>query len=206
MSISISGEVVRRLRRERGWTQEQLAEIAALSSKTIQRVERTGMCDLETRSALASVLEIELKQLDGEKKIQQAKKQDGDSLLFYHRLTSGNGIVEIFQDTYGYRFSDEDPRSRDDVEFISMHVQNIHDWSEIWSDIEPGSKINAIFELGEMLKEMEARGMWLFGLRTRTKFKFPKRDGTETEIPGAICNFHVAYADSKRIIVLDPSR
>ena len=206
MSINISGDVVRRLRLERGWTQEHLAEIAGRSSKTIQRVERSGICDLETRSALAAVFEIDLKQLDGEKTIQQAKTQDGDGFLFYHRLTSGNSIVEIFQETYGYRFSNEDPRHKDDVEFIAMHLQNIHEWSEIWSDIEPGSKIKAIFELGEMLKEMEARGMWLFGLRTRTTFKIPKRDGTEAEIPGAICNFHVAYADSKRIIVLDPSR
>lgn len=206
MSIRISGDVVRRLRLERGWTQEQLAAIAERSSKTIQRVERTGKYDLETRSALASVFEIELKQLDGEKKIQQAKKQDGDRFLFYHRLLSGSSIVEIFQETFGYRFSYEDPRNEDDAEILSMHVRNIHDWSEIWSDVEPGSKIKAIFELGEMLKEMEARGMWLFGLRTRTTFNLPKRDGSESEIPGAICNIHVAYADSKRIIVLDPSR
>lgn len=206
MSISISGEVVRRLRLERGWSQEHLAAIAELSAKTIQRVERKGTCDLETRSALASVFEIDLQQLDGEKKIQQAKKQDGDGFLFYHRLTSGNSIVEVFQETYAYRFSNEDPRNADDVDFIAMNVQNIHDWSEIWSDIDPGSKIKAIFELGEMLKEMEVRGMWLFGLRTRTTFKLPKRDGTKSEVEGAICNIHVAYADSKHIIVLDPSR
>jgi transcriptional regulator with XRE-family HTH domain len=34
MSIRISGDVVRRLRLERGWTQEQLAAIAERSSKT----------------------------------------------------------------------------------------------------------------------------------------------------------------------------
>jgi len=53
---------------------------------------------------------------------------------------------------------------------------------------------------------MEARGLWLFGLRTRTTFNLPKRDGTKSEVEGAICNIHVAYADSKHIIVLDPSK
>ena len=117
-----------------------------------------------------AVFEIDLKQLDGEKKIQQAKKQDGDSLLFYHRLTSGRSIVEIFRETFGYNFSNEDPRNEDDVEFISMHIQNIHEWSEIWTDIEPGSQIKAIYELGEMLKEMEARGMG-YGLGQSSDFR-----------------------------------
>ena len=53
--MNISGENVKCMRIARGWSQEHLAALASLSVRTIQRVEKSGMCDLETRSALASV-------------------------------------------------------------------------------------------------------------------------------------------------------
>jgi len=203
MSMKISSEIVRRLRIERGWTQEHLADLCGCSLKTIQRIEKSGLCSLETRSALAAVFEIELKQLDGEEKIEQAKRESDDGLLFYHRLNTGKQIVEIFDGTYFYRFSNEDAQSHEDSEFIASAVQNIHDWSEIWHEIEPGNKIRATYELGDLLKELEENGLWLFGLRTKAKFNIPSRDGDSTKIDGSICNFHVAYKDSDKIIVLD---
>lgn len=125
-------------------------------------------------------------------------------MLFYHRVLGGAAVVEIFEGTYGYRFSNEDPRNCEDAEFIADAVQNIHDWSEIWSDIEAGSKVKAMFELGELLKELEEKGLWVFGLRTRAKFKLPRRNGASSELAGGVCNIHIAYADSKRVIVLNP--
>jgi hypothetical protein len=50
---------------------------------------------------------------------------------------------------------------------------------------------------------MELRGFWLFGLRTKMDMKLPKRDGTFTPFKGNGGNFHIAYSDSKRIIILD---
>ncbi|WP_299870383.1 2TM domain-containing protein [uncultured Hoeflea sp.] len=50
--------LVRKLRIERGWSQETLAEISDLSVRTIQRVERGGNASLETLCALASVFEV----------------------------------------------------------------------------------------------------------------------------------------------------
>ncbi len=46
---------IRKLREERGWTQEHLAAVAAVSLRTIQRVESDGAASLETRAALAAV-------------------------------------------------------------------------------------------------------------------------------------------------------
>ena len=49
---------VRRLREQRAWSQEQLAEIAGINVRTLQRVESTGGGSLETRMALAAALEV----------------------------------------------------------------------------------------------------------------------------------------------------
>jgi|SRR5690554_329024 len=54
---------VRTLRLQRGWSQEQLAELSGLSARTIQRIERGKPAGLETRKSLAAVFEIPLTEL-----------------------------------------------------------------------------------------------------------------------------------------------
>ncbi|TVQ48684.1 MAG: XRE family transcriptional regulator [Gammaproteobacteria bacterium] len=56
--MEISRERVRQARVERGWTQQQLAELADLSLRTVQRVENQGVASNETVSALSAVLEL----------------------------------------------------------------------------------------------------------------------------------------------------
>ncbi|MCB2182157.1 MAG: 2TM domain-containing protein [Desulfobulbaceae bacterium] len=52
--------IVRKLRLERGWSQEQLAEISGLSTRTIQRVERGQKASLESQKALAAAFETDV--------------------------------------------------------------------------------------------------------------------------------------------------
>lgn len=54
-----TGALVQKLRLQRGWSQEQLAVLCALSVRTIQRIERGQTASLETLNALASVFEID---------------------------------------------------------------------------------------------------------------------------------------------------
>ena len=51
--------VVKMFRESRKWSQEQLAEIARLSTRTVQRVENGQPSDLDTRRALARAFEFE---------------------------------------------------------------------------------------------------------------------------------------------------
>lgn len=50
--------IVRKLRLQKGWSQDQLAELAGVSTRTIQRIERGYSPGLETSKALASVFEV----------------------------------------------------------------------------------------------------------------------------------------------------
>lgn len=58
--------VVKKLRADRNWSQEQLATMAGLSIRTIQRVESGQRASLETLKALASVFEVDLSTLTEE--------------------------------------------------------------------------------------------------------------------------------------------
>ena len=55
--------LIQKLRLQRGWSQEQLAEVSGLSVRTIQRLEGGQPGSLETMNALAAVFEIDLNSL-----------------------------------------------------------------------------------------------------------------------------------------------
>jgi transcriptional regulator with XRE-family HTH domain len=51
--------IVRKLRLQRGWSQEHLATLTGVNVRTIQRLERGAKMSLETRAALAAVFEVD---------------------------------------------------------------------------------------------------------------------------------------------------
>jgi len=55
--------LIQKLRLQKGWSQEQLAEASGVSVRTIQRLERGQPASLETLKALAAVFEIDLARL-----------------------------------------------------------------------------------------------------------------------------------------------
>ena len=52
--------IIRKLRLQRGWTQDQLAAFAGLSVRSIQRIERGTRPSLESLKSLAAVFEVDL--------------------------------------------------------------------------------------------------------------------------------------------------
>jgi XRE family transcriptional regulator, regulator of sulfur utilization len=50
--------IIRKLRLQRGWSQEHLAALTGVNVRTIQRLERGAKMSLETRAALAAVFEV----------------------------------------------------------------------------------------------------------------------------------------------------
>jgi transcriptional regulator with XRE-family HTH domain len=63
MDMKINSEVLRQQRERRAWTQSQLADVAGLSMRTVQRIERSGSSAKESAMALASALDLELTDL-----------------------------------------------------------------------------------------------------------------------------------------------
>lgn len=55
--------LIQKLRLQRGWSQEQLADVSGLSVRTIQRLERGHPGSLESMNALAAVFEVDLSHL-----------------------------------------------------------------------------------------------------------------------------------------------
>ena len=58
--------VIRKLRLQRGWSQEQLAEMCDISVRTVQRLERGDTASTETLKAIAAVFDVHFSELQGE--------------------------------------------------------------------------------------------------------------------------------------------
>ena len=67
---------IKKLRLERHWSQEQLAEMSGLSARTIQRIESGQNADFETLKSLASVFEINLSSLNKKEEEEQLQLEE----------------------------------------------------------------------------------------------------------------------------------
>ncbi|WP_447746283.1 helix-turn-helix domain-containing protein [Enterobacter asburiae] len=88
-------EKVKTYRLRKAWSQEQLAEVASLSVRTVQRTEKGQKPSLETLSALASAFGVDVSELSEEtyvasqaldEHINQAKIQVDQETRFYRIL------------------------------------------------------------------------------------------------------------------------
>jgi len=70
MEHMINKHLIKKLRTERAWSQEQLASVTGLSLRTIQRIETTGKASLESKRALAASFEIEVSELESKSSCQ----------------------------------------------------------------------------------------------------------------------------------------
>ena len=52
------------LRKQRSWSQDELATAAGLNLRTVQRIERSGSASLQSRRALAAAFDIDPSALD----------------------------------------------------------------------------------------------------------------------------------------------
>lgn len=58
--------LIQKLRLQRGWSQQQLADLSGLSTRTIQRLENGQPASIESLKSLAAVFEVDFHTLQGE--------------------------------------------------------------------------------------------------------------------------------------------
>jgi transcriptional regulator with XRE-family HTH domain len=73
---SINLRDIKKMRLERHWSQDQLAEMSGLSIRTIQRIENGENAGLESLKSLASVFEINITDSNKTKEIEQVRKEE----------------------------------------------------------------------------------------------------------------------------------
>lgn len=83
---------VQKLRLQRGWSQQQLAELSGLSARTIQRIENGQPASAESLKSLASVFEIDFSTLTSEQDMSTSTTSKQDEKLALAKVRKIKGF------------------------------------------------------------------------------------------------------------------
>jgi transcriptional regulator with XRE-family HTH domain len=64
--MKINADLVIKARREKSWSQEELAIAAGLNLRTVQRIENEASASLQSKKALASALDLDIADLESQ--------------------------------------------------------------------------------------------------------------------------------------------
>ena len=81
--------IIKNLRLENGWSQEKLANLTTLSTRTIQRIEKDDNASLESLNLLALVFKLDIKEL-------QEKLKNKDTQTINQNETKKDEEIVIF--------------------------------------------------------------------------------------------------------------
>jgi len=75
-SNTINLRDIKKMRLERHWSQDQLAEMSGLSIRTVQRIENGENAGLESLKSLAAVFETDIADSDKKVEMEQIRKEE----------------------------------------------------------------------------------------------------------------------------------
>lgn len=156
------GKKVRDFRVDRGWSQEQLAEIAGIATRTVQRVEKDQTRDGDTLQAIAAAFDVTVKDLRTNYWV--AESHPPKALMIELAEDFRTAIQRAYH-FYIYR-SLVEPRPESEA-----RIRELVDWvfADLWA-MEPGEPeliTSYIDSIREPLAELRAMGMTFFSVQER---------------------------------------
>jgi hypothetical protein len=82
-------------------------------------------------------------------------------------ITDAATLIAIVAGAEESSLDHEPLRTEAEVDEVSGILQDIFDWGEIWSDLEPGARVRAAFDLDRLLDSAHEAGWRVFGARAR---------------------------------------
>ena len=115
-------------------------------------------------------------------------------------LVTASDLVAVAMGVEESSLDHQDLEDEADVEVVAGFLQTVFDYSEMWSDYEPGERIRSQHELGRLLADLREQGWRLFGARGRGLLG--GEDGTAS--PWDTAYLRVVRANSDEIVKVDP--
>ncbi len=189
MEATLYSGKIKQLREERVWSQAHLAQAARVSARTIQRIEAGGKASHETLLSIAAAFKVDVHDLrtsEQDKKNDQnsqehPEKQDeqsqnqkrkglSPSIIFLLRVSSGVDLFKVVGGADAGAFEHDELTNQEEVDLVSSFLQDLHDYSDNWNDLEPKDKVRATYDFTRRLRELEDAGLWTFVGLDKRKF------------------------------------
>jgi transcriptional regulator with XRE-family HTH domain len=185
-------KLIKRERKERAWTQSQLAEITGVNLRTIQRVEKDGAASFETLMGIASAFDINVRELN-QPLLANQKKNSQRSVYLLPRIISGSHLTNVILGADQFQLEHDeaaDPRSvnamKDILKLLKMDVVRLY-------DANPVERIQVEADMTKEISGLEGFGFYLFGI----KRMIPHIDN-KTEV--TMCTLFMSHSQSPKIV------
>jgi transcriptional regulator with XRE-family HTH domain len=162
------------LRVKRAWSQQQLADIAGVNVRTIQRIEHGDGASFESLKAVANAFDVDVGELLAPPAAESQpadKKEDPQPVDFLGRVRTGRELFNFVGGAQMYSYENDDVDG-DDVELVAQFFQDIRDWGDLWGDVEPADRVRVPHDFNARIAEMEERGLWVFAGSQRRGYSF----------------------------------
>lgn len=187
-------KLVKTMREERAWPQRQLADVAGVNIRTVQRVERDGAASFDTLMAIAQAFDINVKELNPLSK-HRPKEAMAPTVHFLRRLATGADVADVLGGADLFQISNDtadDPRAVNAmVSILDLFKQDV----VRWHDATAAKRLKVELELSQELKGLESYGFYLFGIQ-RTVYRVEGKHKTEA----TMCTIYMSHSLSPRIV------
>lgn len=137
MDHNIIGKNIRQHREERHWTQEELAIVAGVDTRTIQRAEGGHKVALETLKALSNAFEITIDQLSKDKQDAAVAEFRAKYVVVNLQPVGQVGDLSKLFGTHAYHFQRVGTFTDNQADAIAEFEQLVHDYGDLWDELEP---------------------------------------------------------------------
>jgi len=111
------------------------------------------------------------------------------------KISSGKKILNIVEGVNAYSFDNDEINSKDEAKLIEDFFRIINDSKYIDEKLDSEERTGMVFDLSEIIKELDELGFWVFGVRKEEIFQ---DNGKEVTLSMAI--FNIIRKTNDRII------
>lgn len=170
MTQKTYAEIIKALREKRAWSQEELAQIADVSPRTVQRVEAGEPCTKETLKALAAAFQMDVAEFTPDAAGNQFAAPSFKSHELMIRLQSGAEVFSLAGGVEAFGYVLDEAATTEQQSAAGQLLDFIRDWSDMWNELGPSERIRVTQDCSDQLKELEAFGLWVFGKKAPYPF------------------------------------
>jgi transcriptional regulator with XRE-family HTH domain len=174
MDPKIIGKNIRQHREERHLTQEELAIVADVDTRTIQRAESGQKLALESLRAIANAFETTIDQLSKDDQVAVLAEFNAKySVIDLQPLEQAADLCRLFG-TAAHHFQRIGKYTNDQADSIAEFEQLLKDCGDIWNELEPLQRRDAEKDIQSIIERLLSfelaisAGVQSMKLRSRT--------------------------------------
>lgn len=100
-------------------------------------------------------------------------KQASPKMFFAFRVDTGTQLCDTVMGTHAFQFTNDPLQTREEAEFIGDFAQMIHDYGDVWSEIETKDRIIAQFDFGDWIQELDNAGFLVYCVERKERWRSP---------------------------------